>query len=242
MTFFERPMVASMFTLGLFLFVTGVIFSVAFYNARSAQGTLSVTGSAKISVKADRAKWTLQVYRVAFQDGLPGAYAGVTRDSAAVTAYFKQAGIPEASITKSTVTADQDWSYQSQGGPVRYHVHQEITIESDDVEKVAGIAQNATDLINRGYSITPRQPEYYVSNLPELRVQLLGEAIADAKARAEAIARSGGTSVGALQSASSGVVQVLAPNSTNVEDYGSYDTSTIQKEVSVTARASFAVR
>jgi hypothetical protein len=70
----------------------------------------------------------------------------------------------------------------------------------------------------------------------------LGEAITDAKARAEEIAKSGGAKVGKLMSASSGVVQVLAPNSTNVEDYGSYDTSTIQKEVSVTARASFGVR
>jgi len=74
-------------------------------------------------------------------------------------------------------------------------------------------AQNVTTLVNRGYSISPRQPEYYVSNLPELRVQLLGKAVADAKARATEIAKSGGASVGPLQSASSGVVQVLAPNS-----------------------------
>jgi hypothetical protein len=70
----------------------------------------------------------------------------------------------------------------------------------------------------------------------------LGQAIADAKARAVEIAKSGGASIGKLKSASSGVVQVMAPNSTNVEDYGSYDTSTIDKEVSVTARAAFVVR
>jgi hypothetical protein len=73
-------------------------------------------------------------------------------------------------------------------------------------------------------------------------VSLVGQAIADAKARAVQIAKAGGSSVGALKSASSGVVQVLAPSSTNVEDYGSYDTSTIEKEVMVTARATFYVK
>ena len=56
------------------------------------------------------------------------------------------------------------------------------------------------------------------------------------------IASSTGQTVGKLKSASSGVVQVMQPNSTDVSDYGSYDTSTIEKEVSVTARAVFFVR
>lgn len=239
---FERPFVSAAFTLGLCLVVAGVVFSLAFYNARSTRGTLSVTGSAKIEVKADTAKWTISVHRQAFQEGQQAAYGTVAREGEAVKQYFVAAGIPAADITTNTIVADQDWSYNSQGGPTRYNVHQEVTIESKDVDKVAGLAQNVTTLINRGYSLTPRQPEYYVSNLPELRIQLLGKAIEDAKARATEIAKSGGARVGSLMSASSGVVQVLAPNSTNVEDYGSYDTSTVEKEVSVTARASFEVR
>jgi hypothetical protein len=242
MAFLERPMVSAMLALGICILITGSIFSLAFYNARGVQGTLSVTGSAKVAVKADLAKWTISVTRTTFAEGQQAAYGAVDRDAAAVKVYFVQAGIPAESITSNTTVADQDWSYSNNGGPVRYNVHQEITIESTDVDKVAGLAQNVTTLINRGYSIAPRQPEYYVSTLPELRVQLLGEAITDAKARAAEIAKSGGAKVGALMSASSGVVQVLSPNSTSVEDYGSYDTSSIQKEVSVTARASFFVK
>ena len=71
---------------------------------------------------------------------------------------------------------------------------------------------------------------------------LIGKAVTDAKARATEIAKSVGQSVGRLQSASSGVVQVMAPNSTDVADYGSYDTSTIDKQVMVTAKATFVVR
>lgn len=240
--FIDRPFVVPMLVLGGAVLAVGIIFSWAFYSARSSSGTLSVTGSAKQEVKADNGKWTVSVYRSAYQESLQGAYSGVEKDAAAVVAYFVAQGIAAENIAQNTTVADQDWSKSQNNGPTVYNVHREITVESADVDKIASLAQNVSALVNKGYSISPRQPEYYISTLPTLRVQLLGAAIADAKARAEAIAKSGGSSVGGLQSASSGVVQVLAPNSTNIEDYGSYDTSTIQKEVSVTARASFEVR
>ena len=56
------------------------------------------------------------------------------------------------------------------------------------------------------------------------------------------IATAGGNSVGAIKSASSGVVQVLAPNSVEVSDYGQYDTSKIDKEIMVTVKATFEIK
>lgn len=240
--FFDRPSVLPATILAAGLLLTGIIFSYSFYSARTTADTISVTGSAKQEVKANNAKWTIEAYRSAYQESLQTAYGQVASDIAAVKAYLKTQGITDAQITTNTATADQDYSSNQNGGPTRYRVHQELTVASPDVDRVQALAQNVTTLINRGYSINPRQPEYYVSNLPELRVSLLGKAIADAKTRAQEIAKSGGTSVGKIKSASSGVVQVMAPNSTNVDDYGSYDTSIIQKEVSVTARATFSVR
>lgn len=240
--FLDRPFVTPSFILGVGLILAAVVVSYALYSIRALDNTLSVTGSAKQEVTADTAKWTIQVYRTVFQEGVQGAYTQVAQDSAAVKAYFKIAGIAEEDMTSNTITSDQDWSYNSNGGPTRFMVRQDITITSKDVEKIQALSQAVSTLINRGYTISPRQPEFYVSNLPELRVSLLGEAIKDAKARAEEIAKSGGSSVGKLRGASSGVVQVMAPNSTNVDDYGSYDTSTIKKEVSVTARATFLVK
>ncbi len=237
---FERSF-GPMLMLGLFILFTGIIFSWSFYSARSGQQTISVTGSAKVSTKADLAKWTVEVYRLAFQDQVQSAYAGVASEVGGVKAYFVSQGIAADQITTNTAVADQDWSYQSQGGPTRYRVHQEVAITSNDVEKVQGLAQSGA-LLGKGYGVNPHQPEYYVTSLPSIRVELLGQAVADAKARATEIAKSGGSSVGKISSASSGVVQVLAPNSTGVEDYGQYDTSTIEKEVSVTARTTFFVK
>lgn len=230
-----------MLVLGIFIFITGGIFSWSFYSARSNQQTISVTGSAKTDARADLAKWTVEVYQTAFDSGLQGAYTQVASQANAVATYFGQQGLASSSIDTDTAVADQDYSYNSQGGPTRYRVHEEVTITSSDVEKVQALAKSNV-FITKGYSVNPHQPEYYISSLPTLRVQLLGQAVTDAKARAQEIAKSGGSSVGKLSSASSGVVQVLSPNSTSVEDYGQYDTSTIDKEVSVTARATFFVK
>jgi hypothetical protein len=84
--------------------------------------------------------------------------------------------------------------------------------------------------------------QYYYSKLPDLRVSLLSDAVKDAKSRAEKIAEGTGRAVGSIQSASSGVVQVLPVNSVEVSDYGSYDTSSIEKDVMVTVKASFRLR
>ncbi|HVU79859.1 MAG TPA: SIMPL domain-containing protein [Candidatus Paceibacterota bacterium] len=240
--FFDKPFVLPAIVLGIGIILSAAVVSYTLYAMRSLDNTLSVTGSAKQDVKADSAKWTVQVYRGVSEEGVSAAYGQVARDADAVKAYFAQAGIPEADISVTTVVADQDWSYNQNGGPKRYNVHEDITIQSDDVEKIRGLSQNIGALAAKGLSIMPQQPQYFVSTLPELRVQLLGAAIADAKARAQSIAGTAGAGVGRLKSASSGVVQVLAPNATNVEDYGSYDTSTIDKEVMVTARATFLVR
>lgn len=71
---------------------------------------------------------------------------------------------------------------------------------------------------------------------------MLSDAIKDAKARAEKIAGSSGKRVGIIKSASAGVVQVLSPNSIDISDYGTYDTSSIEKEIMVTVKALFTIR
>jgi len=75
-----------------------------------------------------------------------------------------------------------------------------------------------------------------------LRVSLLSDAIKDAQARAAKMAEATGRKVGDLKSAASGVVQVLSSNSLEVSDYGTYDTSKINKNVMVTVRAAFGLK
>lgn len=211
-----------------------------FYEARSMDNVLSVTGSAKQAVTADSVKWTLTITRKVGEEGIPNGYTQIARDAAAIQAFLKTNGVLDEQVTLQPTGLDE--VYRSDGYPREYNVRQNIVVQSKDVQGIDALSKRVSELSGKGIFVTGNWLEFYVTNLPELRVSLLGEAIKDAKARAVEIAKAGGQSVGSLKSASSGVVQVLAPNSIDVSDYGSYDTQSIEKEVMVTARATFFVR
>ncbi len=241
--FIDRPMLLPSLILGIALIGGLWILGVGIAN-RGSDSTITVTGSTSQDVKADTATWRIEVRRVAFAGGTAAAYAQIAHDGEAMQNYFEAKNLASSTITASVISTDENYK-QNQNDPTTYNVRESITIQTTDVEKIDQFSRSLGEVaakVSSGTLVSPQQPEYYVSSLPELRVSLIGRAIQDAKARAIEIAKSGGSSVGALKSASSGVVQVLAPNSTNVEDYGSYDTSTIQKQVMVTARATFYVR
>lgn len=226
--------------LGLALILAASVGAYTFYRVRSLDNTLSVTGSAMATTTADTAKMQAQVMRTALESDVASVQARVSRDAESVAAFFRDAGIPAEKVRLSPVFVDRE--YRSDAGPQRYNVRQEISIESNDTALVDRLSKDVGDLTARGILVTAYPPQYFISSLPELRVALIGKAVADAKRRAEEIAKSTGQAVGRLQSASGGVVQVMAPNSIEISDYGSYDTSTIEKQVMVTARALFYVR
>ena len=133
--------------------------------------------------------------------------------------------------------------YEQNPGPEKsYNLVQNITVQSGDVQKISDLAKNVSSLTSNGMLFATSSLEFYYSKLPDVRVELLSNAVADAKARAEQLAGAGGKKIGALQSASSGVVQVMAPNSVEVSDYGTYDTSSVNKEIMVTVKANFEIR
>jgi uncharacterized protein len=231
---------------------TGVILGVCFiiglsinagmnYRARQLNNTLSVTGSAKMSVVSDTVKWKSSFSRTVSVSGLETGYSQMKKDEDAVLAFLKGQGISDENITISPISMYENYKYNSDS-PTEYVLTQSVTVESQDVDKITQVAKNTQEIINKGVIFSSDAVEYYYSKLPELRVSLLSDAIKDAGARAEKIAESSGRKVGSIQSASMGVVQVLAPNSVDISDYGSYDTQTVDKDVMVTVKASFVLK
>ncbi|MDR3571690.1 MAG: SIMPL domain-containing protein [Candidatus Pacebacteria bacterium] len=242
MNFFDRPFVIpSIFLAFALLLGLGVVgWGI---SARGQQNTISVTGSASVSATADTATWTIDISETASTGGVAASAERVAQDASAIAKYLTNQNFSSSTIATAAVTTNTN--YSSNGGPTTYNVTDSVTVSTSDVHKIDALSHDIGSLNNvvmDGAIVSPEQPQYYVSTLPDIRVSLLGAAIKDAKARATQIAQSGGSSVGPLETASSGVVQVLAPNSANVQDYGQYDTSTIQKQVTVTVRADFYVR
>ncbi|HCI28763.1 MAG TPA: hypothetical protein DE117_01070 [Fervidobacterium sp.] len=228
--------------LGICLVVSASIVSFTFYKVRSLDNALSVVGSARIRVNSDIVRWTAMLSTTIPEENLKDGYRKMSNDLNLVLEFYKKNGIDTKTLAISPVSAERPWIYGSQQDVKETILRQTVEMQSSDLEKVTTLAKNFQELLDEGVNFSTQSLEYYYSKLPDLRVSLLTEAMNDAKARAEKIAQSSGKKVGSLKSASMGVVQVLAPNSTEVSDYGSYDTATIEKEVMVTVRATFLLK
>ena len=227
--------------LGLSLIISAGIGSFTFYKLRS-MDYISSTGSAKKPVVADKAKWTSSISRQTTLSTLKAGYAKMDTDIKEVKNFLVQNGIAETSITISPVYMNEVYE-QYPSTDKKYNLVQNIEVNETDVNKIDNLSKNTTPLIvDKGVLFSTNSVEYYYSKLPEARVELLANAVADAKARAEQLAIAGGKNIGVLQSASSGVVQVMSENSVEVSDYGMYDTSKINKEIMVTVKASFEIK
>jgi hypothetical protein len=169
----------------------------------------------------------------------------MSADLKVVKDFLKEQQIDEKNVTISTVSMEQNYDFNQNGVSAmdkEYTLRQTIEVVSSDIAKIDAIAQSVQSLINRGVIFSVYPVEYYYKNLPQTRVELLSEAVADAKKRAEEIVSGSGQKIGALKSAASGVVQVLPANSLEISDYGTYDTSKLNKSIMVTVKAAFEIK
>ncbi|MFM9150684.1 MAG: SIMPL domain-containing protein [Candidatus Planktophila sp.] len=203
---------------------------------------ITVTGSAKTTATADNAVWTLNV--ALSRPLVADAVKKVGSDVDAVTEYLTKGGISADALTLGAVStyANEEWQNGNNTGRIlSYRASRDITVRTKDVQLVYSLSQGIGSLLQTGINVNNYGPQYYISTLPDLRPQLLEEAMKDAKTRAVAITKAVGGSVGAVQSVKSGVFQVTTPDSTMVSDGGAYDTSTIEKTVTSTVSVTFVV-
>ena len=215
-----------------------------FFSSIASNDSITVTGSAKRRIKSDLVVWKAAV---SYQGAtVEDAYRAVSSDIPKIKAYLISKGIPEAEMTVSAITTTTVRSTNQYGGETGeitgYNLAQEILVRSKDVDKIAVIARESTELINQGIVIQSSNPQFYYTALGDLKVEMLGEAAKDAKNRAEQIAGSTDNSVGAVKNAKMGVLQITPPDSTEVADYGMYDTSTIDKDITAVVNITFGIR
>ena len=229
--------------LALGLVMSSIIFGWFYSNAKKGDEAITVTGSAKKRIKSDLVVWSAGV---AVQSGqLSAAYGQLSNEIPKIKQYLIGKGIAEDQMTTSAITTTTLHGKDSNGIETSeitgYSLSQSISVRSDDVEKIAQIAREATELINQGILIESSAPQYYYTKIGDLKIEMLGEAAKDAKTRAEQIANSTGNSIGAVRSAKMGVLQIAPADSTEVSDMGMYDTSSIDKDMTAVVNISFAV-
>lgn len=207
--------------------------------------TISVTGLAEKDFVSDLIVWSGSYSRKSMD--LKEAYAMLKQDEQAINTYLQGKGVTTNELIFEAVEINKDFNttYDESGrqtGSVftGYNLKQVITVESKDVNKVEKISREVTELIQTGIEFTSLPPAYYYSKLSELKIDLLAKASADAKTRAETIAKNAGNSLAGIKKASMGVFQITGQNSN--EDYsygGAFNTSSKNKTASITIKMDF---
>ena len=232
---------AGLAALSLALVVSSFVGANAIRNFRQANDALIVTGSAKRPIRADYVVWQVSVSSQ--QPTTQAAYRELKSQAERLQSYLKEQQVPDSAITLNAIETRAipavDFNGRETGKTLAYNLSQRFEVRSSEVDRITQLSQKATDLINDGVSLVSEPPQYLYTQLSKVRVEMVAEATKDAKARAEAIAQSTGSRVGAVRSAETGVFQITSRNSTDVSDSGLYDTSSIDKDITAVVSVKF---
>lgn len=216
------------------------------YRSRSAE-TIVVTGLAEKDFVSDLIVWNGSYSRKSFE--LKTAYAQLKQDENIIRQYLQKKGIALNEMVFNSVIINKEFNSriddlgrqlsQEFSG---YNLTQVVKVEARDVDKVERISREVTELIESGIEFNSSPPLYYYSKLADIKIDLLGKASTDAKARAETIAKNSGSSLGELKKANMGVFQITGKNSNEDYSYGGvFNTSSKTKTGSITIRMEFGV-
>ncbi len=229
--------------LAIGLVLSSIIFGWFFSKTKKVDDMITVTGSAKRRIKSDLVLWNAGVTYQAPK--LADAYRTLSESIPKVRQYLVSKGIAENQIQISSISTTTLKGHDTNGAETSeitgYSLRQQLEVRSNEVEKIAQVAREATELINQDILIESSPPQYLYTQLGDLKIEMLGEAAKDAKTRAEKIASSTGDKVGTVRSARMGVLQITAADSTEVSDAGISDTSSIDKDMTAVVNIGFAV-
>ena len=198
---------------------------------------ISVTGSAKQRIESDYIVWDISV--ASQRPSAPAAAKELAGWTAKIHSFLSDAGIKGEELSVQPITTE---TLSRKGRVVGFRLTRSFEIRSARVRDVTGVADRSSELLGEGIPLRADQPQYVYTKLTTLRPQLLADATRDAQARARTIVDATGSHLGKLRRVSVGVFQITSPNSTEVEDYGVYDTSTIEKDVTAVVNVTFALK
>jgi hypothetical protein len=211
---------------------------------RSMEG-ISVVGMAQVDFTSDLIVWEGNYNRKSLN--LKDAYADIKRDEQMLRDYLIKKGVPDSSVIFGAVNLSKEYNnnYGNNGEILSsafsgYALTQNFKIESKDIARVERLSREVTELIEKGIEMNSFSPRYYYTKLTDLKMDLLSKASADAKQRAEAIAKSVDSDLGNMKKANMGVFQITGKNSNEEYSYGgSYNTGEKNKTTSITIRMDY---
>lgn len=226
------------------IIVSTLTLSDAIIERYSIDNGISVTGLGSRDFVSDLIIWQSSVSARA--SNLKEAYALIENRKQSVKEYLVKKGVKSNELQISSIDIEKEFQtmYESNGTSysqfIGYKLTQRISVESGNVDVVEKISREISELIDQGIEIVTESPLYYYTKLSELKVEMIAQATADAKLRAEKIADKSDARLGSLKKATMGVFQIIGQNTD--EDYesgGSFNTSSKNKTATITVRLEY---
>jgi hypothetical protein len=210
---------------------------------RGKNDVITVTGSAKQQVTSDFAIWDLSV--TSQQVGAAAAAKQLAAWTAMIRSFLTAQGIQADEVTVQPVSTQVVNPVNNNGTSsqvIGYQVTRNFEVRSRRVDAVAKTAEASAKLIVEGIPLQAQPLQYVLTKLGNIRPGLLAAAVRDAQNRGKVLVGASGAKLGKLRDVQVGVFQVTSPNSTQVSDYGVYDTSTLRKDVTAVVNVTFALK
>ena len=233
--------------IGICVILSAYVFMKGYGDRNGQENVIHVTGMGSRNFDSDLIVWRGSFSKTSID--LAAASAALESDRNTIKNYLTGKGIQENEIVFSAMEINMNYDdvRNSDGDIVGsvltgYSLSQMVAIESSEVSKVEQISREVTELIASGVEFYSESPEFYYTKLAELKIEMVSEATADARLRAEKIAQSSGGDLGNLQSAEMGIFQIVGQNSD--EDYswgGAFNTSSRRKTASITMQLNFQI-
>jgi hypothetical protein len=222
-------LIAVSFSVGAYAIADGI-------RNRNRNDVIVVTGSAKQRIVSDYVVWGLSVS--SRQRSISAAVKELAGWTGTIRSFLRREGVEPGELTVEPIATG---TVTRAGRVVAYRLSRGFVVRSARALAITTVADDSSELLAAGVPLAAQPLEYVYTKLPELRPQLLAQATKDAQNRARTIVAATGARLGRLRGVDVGVFQVTSPNSTEVEDYGVYDTRTLEKDVTAVVNVTFAL-
>lgn len=229
------------------LIMLGLSIGNAYKYKYDISNTINVTGNAKKDFESDLVKWTAFYNRLS--PDLSNASEKLKQDRKLVEEFLKEKGIKPDEISFQAIDIQKDYthSYDNAGNSFSsfngYVLTQYVSVESKDLDKVSQASREISELVSKGVELSSNPPKYFFSGLEDLKLELISQASANAKARAENIAQESSSGIKKMISADLGVFQITGQNDDEDFSYGGvFNTASRNKTAHITVKAKFLIK
>ena len=229
--------------IGISIIIAAIIAGSFFYLAKQPQKTIKVVGIASEPYVSDIIKFSISLEENTDPDNLKSGHEKLESQRKNLYLLLEKIGINAEDIHKKPIEVFREFEYNNGNRTfVAYRLNQNFYIVSKKIQQIEELAYNPVEFLNNDIYIRNLDLQYFYSGIDRLKKDLVAKATANARERANKMLENTDVKVGKALSLRSGVFQITEPLSTNVSSSGIYNTNSKEKQISVTAHATFEIK